>query len=220
MGRLRAPSRADAHGCNFRSAGAHEPSVSDPPPLSARLRAAWPWFLLAGALTLWVFVGHGGEHLPQGDLAPELRIPSSDGELDLSAEQGRVVVLAFWATWCGACRAEGPVLSRVHERLAAEGDTVVGVSVDTMPLERVVASARGFGMTYPIALGTRADAERFSVSLLPTIYVIGPDGRIVESFTGGASESTILEAVARTRATARPAPRRSPPGRPRTAALP
>ncbi|MEZ4335112.1 MAG: TlpA disulfide reductase family protein [Sandaracinaceae bacterium] len=195
--------------------------MSDPAPLSARLRVAWPWFLLAGALTLWVFVGHGGERLPEGDPAPALHLPSSEGELDLAAEQGRVVVLAFWATWCSACRAEGPVLSRVHERLAAQGDGVVGVSVDTIPLERVVSAARGFGMTYPIALGTRADAERFSVSLLPTIYVIAPDGRIAESFTGGASESTILEAVARARAvSARPAPRRSPPERPRTAALP
>ncbi len=188
---------------NFPEAPASKPSVTEPstttPSTLSRLRGSWPWLALAAALTIWVFVGRGGDRLPDGEPAPALRVPSTEGELDLGAERGRVVVLAFWATWCGACRAEGPVLSRVHARLAAEGDTVIGVSVDTLPLERVAAAARGFGMTYPIALGARADAERFSVTLLPTIYVIAPDGRVTASFTGAASERTILDAVAAAR---------------------
>ena len=61
------------------------------------------------------------------------------------------------------------------------------------------ARARRYGMDYPIALATRADSERFRVALLPTIYVVGPDGRIAASFTGAVGERRIMEAVERAR---------------------
>lgn len=164
---------------------------------SRRVRAAWPWLLLAAAALVWAFAGRGGSTLPDGDPAPTLAIPwtEGDGQFALDAHEGQVVVLAFWATWCPACRQEGPTLSRVHRRLEAHGDRVVGVSVDDASLEQVAGAARRLGMTYPIALATRADAQRFGVELLPTIYVIGADGRIRASFTGAVSEQTLLDAV-------------------------
>lgn len=164
------------------------------PPARSGLRAAWPWLLLAGALALFTLVGPRGG-LPEGRAAPALVAPMREGSFDLAAERGRVVVLAFWATWCAACRAEAPALSRLHAR----GARVFGVSVDALPLARVDAAARRFGMTYPIALATRADAERFGVEVLPTIYVIAPDGRVAASFTGAASERALREAVDRAR---------------------
>ena len=159
-------------------------------------RAALPWFLLAAALGLWTLGGgHGGPTLPPGRAAPELRLPATGGEFDLSAHRGRVVVLAFWATWCPACRAEAPALSRLHSEIEASGDIVLGVSVDTEPLEEIERAARGLGMTYPIARAERADLDRFQVQLLPTIYVIDPDGQVVESFTGGVGATRLREAV-------------------------
>jgi len=159
-------------------------------------RAAWPWFLLAAALGLWLFVGGGrGAALPEGRRAPALTVETTAGDFDLAAQEGKVVVLAFWATWCPACRAEGPALSRVHERIRAAGDEVLGVSVDHEPLPQIARAARQLGMSYPIAKADRAALDRFQVEFLPTIYVIGPDGSIAESFTGPVGETQLLEAV-------------------------
>lgn len=158
------------------------------------LSRSWPWFLLAAALGLWTFGGSGGPLLEHGVSAPELRVQSAEGEVDAYAGEG-VTVLAFWATWCQACRAEGPVLSRVQERIASHGDRVVGLSVDERPLGEIQRAAEAFGMTYPIVLGTRADAERYGVELLPTIYVVSADRQIVTGFTGGVGEDELMEAV-------------------------
>lgn len=157
------------------------------------LRAAWPWLLLAGAVALWTFVGRGGSLVDAGEAAPPLEVPwtGSDAPFSLAEARGEPVVLAFWATWCPACRQEGPVLSQVAER----GHRVVGVSVDEAPLASVAEAARGYGMTYPIALGTRADAERFGVTHLPTVYVVGSDGRVAASFTGPVGEGRLLDAI-------------------------
>lgn len=166
-------------------------------PTRRGLRAAWPWLLLAGALSLWVVesVHHGGHAVPEGEPAPELSLASTDGTFSLEAQRGQVVVMAFWATWCEACRAEGPVLARVQQQLASSGDRVVGVSVDEMPLEDIQRAANRLGMRYTIAKAAPDTVQSYGVELLPTIYVIGPDGRIATSFTGTVGESTLLEAV-------------------------
>lgn len=165
------------------------------------LRSSWPWLLLAGALALWFFAGRGGGTLlPEGEAAPRLEIPWNGGAADEAAfsledQRGRVVVLAFWATWCPACRREGPTLSRVHERIAPAGDRVIGVSVDRGSLQDIGRAAERLGMRYPIAQATREDTARFGVELLPTVYVVGPDGRVRASFTGGVGEEQLVEAV-------------------------
>jgi thiol-disulfide isomerase/thioredoxin len=157
----------------------------------------WPWLLVLGAAALWMFGGRSGSGPERGEPAPALSVPwtSSEEPFDLAAQRGQVTVLAFWATWCPACRAEGPTLARLHDRIAPQGDSVVGVSIDDAPLEAIARSARQLGMTYPIAKGTRADTSRFSVELLPTIVVVAPDGRVAETFAGPVGESRLLEAV-------------------------
>ncbi len=158
-------------------------------------RAAWPWLLLGLSLVLWTFSGPTVEPLTADTPAPELALTSTAGEFDLADQEGRVVVLAFWATWCAACRAEAPVLSRVYQQISGRGDRVLGVSIDRMPLDELGGAARRIGMSYPVANATRADFDRFHVELLPTIYVIGPEGRIRAMFTGPTGEATILRAV-------------------------
>ena len=165
-------------------------------------KRAWPWLLLVASIGLWFSWGGGGSGPKAGELAPDLRAPWTEGEepFDLAARRGHVTVVAFWATWCPACRAEGPTLARLHARIAPHGDAVVGVSLDEAPLGSIASAARGFGMTYPIAKGTRADTARFEVELLPTIVVVGPDGRVSESFAGTVGESRLVEAVEAARA--------------------
>lgn len=155
-----------------------------------------------GAAALWMFGSRPSSGPQRGEPAPDLSLPwtASEEPFDLAAQRGQVTVLAFWATWCPACRAEGPALGRLHERIAPEGDKVVAVSLDTAPLDSIASAARGFGMTGPIAKGSRDDASRFSVEVLPTIVVVDSDGRVAETFTGTVGESRLLEAVETARA--------------------
>jgi thiol-disulfide isomerase/thioredoxin len=178
-------------------APAHTPHEGKPS-WGRRLRSTWPYALFALAAGLWLFWGQGNHSGPvEGEPAPELVVPWTSGEapFDLAAQRGKVVVLAFWATWCPACRQEGPILSQVQQRIASHGDTVVGVSVDRHPLPAIEGAARRFGMTYPIALATQADSARFRIELLPTVIVVGPDGRVHETFAGTVSEERLIEAV-------------------------
>lgn len=163
----------------------------------SRLRRAWPWLLVPLAIGLWALSDGSRSGLPPGELAPPLELPwtASEAPFDLAAQRGHVTVLAFWATWCPACRQEGPVLSKVQARIAPHGDSVVGVSIDDAPLEAIADAARRLGMTYPIAKGTRQDTTRFAVELLPTVLIIGPDGKVTESFAGAVGESRLVAAV-------------------------
>jgi len=160
------------------------------------LRAALPWLLVAAAVGLWTFWDPGSSPL-QGQAAPALRVPSTHegGTFDLAERRGHVVVLAFWATWCPACRHEGPILSRLQERIAAHGDEVVGLSTDAQALPDIARAADQLEMSYPIAKVSRADVDRFGVEVLPTLFVIAPDGTVAASFDGPVGESRLLEAV-------------------------
>ncbi len=138
----------------------------------------WPWLLLVLGLLVPFVLPRSGRQVQAGP-APELRGELLDGgRFDLAAQAGRVVVLNFWATWCGPCVVEIPELAA----FAADHPEVVlvGVSVDRMPPERLRAEARRRGVTYPVLHDPRSEvADRFGVTMLPTTFVIGPEGRIV-----------------------------------------
>lgn len=125
----------------------------------------------------------------EGKPVPPLIAQLDNGEqLDLSQPNGTLTVLNFWGTYCGPCRQEGPVLSRLHAQLQRVGGRVVGIAVDNMPLSAVTRAARGFGMTYPIGLASQQDMSRFKVTTIPTTYIIDGKGIIRDAMVGAVSE--------------------------------
>jgi len=160
-------------------------------------RLVGPW-LLAGTLLYLIagqIAGQGGGP-PTGQPAPGLIVALDSGEsFELAAHHGEVVVLNFWATWCPACRAEAPQLARAGHELSARGVSLVGLSVDRMPLPAVTRTARRLGMDYPIAMADQSLARSFSVQALPTTIVIGKDGRVAQTFVGGIGASELSRAV-------------------------
>lgn len=116
-----------------------------------------------------------------GAAAPAYAVTDLTGHrVSLSSLRGRVVVLNSWATWCIPCREEIPLLEALHQQLAGQAVTVVGVSVDASegPAD-VEAFAREHGMTYPVWLDPDNQfAVRFLTVGVPETFVIDADGVI------------------------------------------
>jgi thiol-disulfide isomerase/thioredoxin len=105
--------------------------------------------------------------------------------LSLSELRGSAVLLDFWATWCGPCRAEAPIVDQVSRRWHDKGVVVVGVNTDTPDQGDPRAFAMAHGLTYPIVHDTTGEAQRaFAVDSLPTLVVVSRTGKITAVRTG------------------------------------
>ena len=116
---------------------------------------------------------------------PDVTMETLDGRsISMADQQGKVVLVNFWATWCGPCREEIPFLVRLAERYP-DHLTVIGVSEDHGSPDTVAAFAAQYGVNYPIVMSTPEIKRAFpGVFALPTSFVVDPEGRIVESHVG------------------------------------
>jgi thiol-disulfide isomerase/thioredoxin len=128
--------------------------------------------------------------------APSISLTDIEGKrLDLADYKGKVVVLDFWATWCGPCREEIPGFTVMQDRYASQGFSVIGISMDDEP-GPVVEFYKEFKMNYPVAVGNQRIGELYGgIFGLPTTFLIGRDGRIYAKHTGGINPAIIASEV-------------------------
>ncbi len=121
-----------------------------------------------------------------GNPAPDFTLEASDGSTrHLSDYRGKVVVLNFWATWCGPCKYEIPWFIGFQKEYAARGFTVVGISMDDTGWKVVRPFMAEHQMNYPVLLGDEAVNKSYlGIEALPTTLVLGKDGKIAFLHTG------------------------------------
>jgi thiol-disulfide isomerase/thioredoxin len=186
------------------------------PPHIRQLRAvrAVLWALVGVITVAWLFMGGGLESLSSltgppasgdpggsadvGRPAPALRLPlAGGGEVRLDQYRGQVVLVNFWATWCGPCRAEMPAMERAYRTHGPHGFAVLAVDVQERDAD-VQAFLREVGATFPSALDTTGEASRAWRAVgLPTSFLIDRQGIVRDVRVGPFTDEMLEEQLNR-----------------------
>jgi thiol-disulfide isomerase/thioredoxin len=162
-------------------------------PLSSCSRPVVRW--LIGSLLLFVVPAWSFAQQVEGnepvirfvrnpDPAPDFKLTALDGKpITLAALQGKVVLLNFWATWCGPCRAEIPDLVALQERYSGRLQ-ILGLNVDDEEAD-IKQYVQETGINYPVAMTSNDVRIQFGgIPALPTSFVLDTEGRVVQKHVG------------------------------------
>jgi thiol-disulfide isomerase/thioredoxin len=137
--------------------------------------------------------GPGGRtFLATGSEAPDWTLKTPAGkEVSLKSLRGKVVLLDFWATWCGPCKMAMPGVQKLHEKYKDRPVAVLGMNCwERNPNADPADYMKQMKFTYPLLLKADEAATKYHVSGIPTFYLIDPDGKILLAFAGAGEDKT------------------------------
>lgn len=119
------------------------------------------------------------------EVVPPLTARDLSGQfVSTSALKGKVVIVNFWATWCGPCRQEIPEMIALQSQYK-DAVQVIGVSEDEAPPAQVAKFVQKAGINYPVVMSTDAIEKAYGgIPALPTSFLVNRDGRVVQKDVG------------------------------------
>ena len=152
------------------------------------------------ALYAWMTRGNVSPFM--GEQAPALSLPVAAGTDPAErsrvhlAEIDEVVVLEFWASWCGACQRTTPILNDLHDEFSSEGVAFYAVNVEPIDRQRLQAAHAAFGTAFPSLHDRTGEVQRrYAIQSLPTVLVVGRDGLVRWASTGIPSKMRLRAAI-------------------------
>ena len=115
----------------------------------------------------------------EGQTAPDFALKSSTGEnLRLSEYRGDVVMINFWATWCGPCRQEMPLLDELYSRYERVGFNLLGVNIDD-DSRRAMQMIEELGVSFPVLFDARKEVSKlYEVEAMPVTVLVDREGNV------------------------------------------
>ena len=115
----------------------------------------------------------------EGQPAPDFSLKSSTGEnLRLSEYRGDVVMINFWATWCGPCRQEMPLLDELYSRYQRVGFNLLGVNIDD-DSRRAMQMIEELGVNFPVLFDARKEVSKlYEVNAMPVTVIVDREGNV------------------------------------------
>ena len=135
----------------------------------------------------------GGEIVPVAKRKnmPEISMPDlNGGSWKLSDHRGRIVLVNFWASWCGPCREETPALVKLSREYESRGLDITGVAMDDtdQPVRQFV---RHYQVSYPVLLPPATSPYVSAISALPTSFLVDKQGRMAKTYVGEISQRAL-----------------------------